>query len=124
MLWILLRRSALSLGKGPNLGLDPNENSALPRLQLAMWLFRRGAEISGTALERPTVLNNRYWAFLPCGICRLSVICSCLGVVGLFYLPTCMLSLASDASETVEVISIKLGTVTAAGMGMHQVFIM
>ena len=94
MLWILLRRSALSLGKGPNLGLDANENSALPRLQLAMWLFRRGAEISGTALERPTVLNNHYWAFLPCGICRLPVICSCLGVVvGLFYLPTCNVGL-------------------------------
>ena len=32
-------------------------------------------------------------------------------------------SLASDSSETVEVIIIKLGTVTASDMGTHHVFI-
>ena len=35
----------------------------------------------------------------------------------------CVVSLASDFSETVEVIIVKHGTVTASDMGMHHVFI-
>ena len=55
-------------------------------------------------------------------VCVRVCVCVCLSVRLSVCLSLC-LSLASDSSETIEVIIIKLGTVTASDMVMHNLLI-
>ena len=57
-------------------------------------------------------------------VCVCVYVCECVRACVLACVCVCVcVPFASDSSETINVISIKLGTVTAADMRMHHVFI-